>query len=96
MITHVVLVKLKNNAPQDLVSTRTLLESMYGKISSMRHLEVGTNIGSSERAYDIAVVAKFDDLNGLNAYQTHPVHLPVSNRLKELAASIVVVDYVSE
>jgi hypothetical protein len=96
MITHVVLAKLKNNSAQNTESTRALLESMNGKIQSLRHLEVGTNIGSSEWAYDLSLIAKFDDLLGLEAYDNHPVHLPVSNKLQELASSIVVVDYESK
>lgn len=96
VITHVVLVKLKNNASQNVESTRTLLESMNGKISSLRDLEVGTNIGSSEWAYDISLIAKFVDLDGLKAYEEHPVHIPVSNKLQEVASSIIVVDYESD
>jgi hypothetical protein len=96
MITHVVLVKLKNNAPQNLESTRTLLESMNGKISSMRHLEVGTNVGSSDRAYDVSLIAKFVNLDGLRAYEQHPIHLPISKNLREVASSIAVVDYESK
>jgi len=96
LITHVVLVKLKNNRAQNVESTRTLLESMNGKISILRHLEVGTNLRSSEWAYDISLIAKFDNLSDLEAYDDHPVHLPVSNKLQELASSIVVVDYQSK
>ena len=96
VITHVVLVKLKDSSAQNISSTRTLLESMEGKISGLRHLEVGTNLRSSEWAYDISLIAKFDNLKDLEAYDDHPVHVPVSNRLQELASSIVVVDYQSK
>jgi len=47
MITHVVLFKLKDNGAQNIDSTRKLLESMEGKISGLRYLEVGTNLRSS-------------------------------------------------
>jgi hypothetical protein len=93
MITHVLLAKLKDQSIQNIEATRALLASMNGKISSLRHLEVGKDIVRSERSYDVALVAKFDDLEGLNSYQIHPVHLPVSKRLRELATSIAVVDY---
>jgi len=96
MITHVVLAKLKDQSAQNLESLESLLRSMNGMIPGMRHLEVGRNIGRSDRAYDIALIAKFDDIDGLNAYQTHPVHVPVSNRLRELANNIVVVDFKSD
>lgn len=96
VITHVVLVKLKDNSPANVESVRILLKSMSGKIPSLRHLEIGTNIGDSEWAYDISLTAKFVDLDGLRSYDDHPVHLPVSNKLQELAANIVVVDYESD
>jgi len=92
MIKHVVLVKLKDNSAQNMDYTRTLLQSMEGKISSLRHLEVGTNLRPSEWAYDISLIAKFDSLKDLETYDDHPVHVPVSDRLQELASSIVVVD----
>jgi len=96
MITHVVLVKLKDNTAQNVDSTRKLLQSMEGKISGLRHLEIGTNLRSSDWAYDISLIAKFDSLKDLEAYDEHPVHVPVSNRLQEMASSIVVVDYQSK
>jgi len=96
MITHVVLFKLKDNRAQNIDSARKLLESMEGKIAGLRYLEVGTNLRSSGRAYDISLIAKFDTLKDLEAYDDHPAHVPVSNRLQELASSIVVVDYQSK
>ena len=62
MITHVVLAKLKDQSVQNVQSTEAVLRSMNGRIPSMRHFEVGKNVGRSEWAYDIALIAKFDDL----------------------------------
>jgi len=93
MITHVVLVKLKNQDVKNVESTYTLLSTLNGKVPSVRHLEVGKDVSHSGRSYDIALIAKFDDLTGLQAYLAHPNHVPVSNKLRELAASIVTVDY---
>jgi hypothetical protein len=95
MITHVVLAKLKDQSAQNIESTRLLLSSLNGKIPSLRRLEVGKDLIRSERSYDVALIARFDDFNGLKAYQTHPIHVPISDKLRELAASIVAVDYES-
>jgi hypothetical protein len=95
MITHVVLVKLKDQSIQNIESTRALMSSLNGKIPSLGHLEVGIDLTRSERSYDLALIAKFDDLTGLNAYLTHPIHVPISAKVRELAASIVAVDYES-
>jgi len=95
MITHVVLAKLKDRSAQSIESTYALVSSLNGKIPSLRHFEVGIDLTRSERSYDIALIAKFDDLTGLKAYLEHPTHVPISGKLRELAASIVVVDYES-
>ena len=96
MITHVVLVKLNDRSAENIESTRALLSSLSGRIPSLRLLEVGKNLTNSERSYDIALTAKFEDLEGLNAYLVHPIHVPVSDKLKKLAISTVVVDYQSD
>jgi hypothetical protein len=96
MIAHVVLAKLKDRSAENIESTRALLSSLRGRIPSLRLLEVGKDLTRSERSYDIALTAKFDDLEGLNAYRIHPIHVPISDKLRELAASMAVVDYDSD
>jgi hypothetical protein len=95
MITHVVLMKLKDQSTQSIQSSHDLLGSLNGKIPSLRYLEVGIDITRSERSYDLALITKFDDLAGLKAYLTHPTHLAVLTKLRELAASAPTVDYES-
>jgi hypothetical protein len=95
LITHVVLVKLKDQSSQSIESTHALLSTLKGKVPGVRQLEVGKDITRSGRSYDIALIAKFDDAAGLQSYLTHPNHVPVADKLRELAASIVVVDYES-
>jgi hypothetical protein len=95
MITHVVLVKLKDQSPKNIESVRALLSSLSGKIPSLRHFEVGADVTRSERSYELALIAKFDDSTGLKEYLTHPIHVPISSKLRELAANISVVDYES-
>lgn len=96
MITHVVLVKLKDRSNKNIESTKMLLKSLNGRIPSLRQLEVGKDITRSDRSYDVALIAKFDDLTGLTEYRTHPIHLPVLDKLMNLASSIVVVDFKSD
>ena len=95
MITHVVLARLKDRSDQNIESILLLLSSLDGKVPGLRRLEVGKDLVHSERSYDIALIARFDDLMGLESYQKHPIHVPISGKLRELAASIVIVDYES-
>lgn len=96
MLSHVVVVKLKDRSSKNIESTRVLLDSLKGKIPGLRDLVVGIDVGRSKLAYDIVLVAKFDDVEGLQGYREHPLHVPVVNKLMELAESVAVVDYKSD
>jgi len=93
MITHIVLFKLLNCTPERAAEARGVLAGMAGKIPGLRHLEVGVDLVHSERSYDLALLARFDSLEDLQAYQVHPVHVDVLNYLQGVRQSAMVVDY---
>ncbi len=95
MLTHVVLIKLKDRRPESIAGVRAQLDTLAGNIPSLRAIEVGLDVLRSDRSFDLALVARFDDLAGLEAYQSHPVHLPVLATLREAAETVVAVDYES-
>jgi RimJ/RimL family protein N-acetyltransferase len=66
---------------------------MEGQIPELRHLEVGTDVVRSPRSYDLALLARFESLEGLRAYQVHPVHVQVSEYMSSVRESTVSVDY---
>jgi flavin reductase (DIM6/NTAB) family NADH-FMN oxidoreductase RutF len=93
-IKHVVLFKLKERTPQNINAIQTALNGLVGTIPQIRELETGVNIVESERAYDLALVTRFDSLDDMRAYQTHPEHVNVIEQvIKPLSASIVAADY---
>lgn len=93
MLTHIVLFKLKDRSEESVARTVQVLKDMEGKIEELKFLEVGTDIIHSERSYDIALVTKFESMDGLNAYQIHPVHKKVIEHIAEVRESSVSVDY---
>ena len=96
MITHVVLMHFKNeNKEENMARAHDMLLSMVGKVDSLRHLEVGLNVVESERALDLALVTRFDDLDGLEQYANHPVHVVVKRFLASVLERSFVVDYES-
>jgi len=95
MITHIVFFKLKNRNPLNVEKARDVLLGMKGRIPQLRHLEVGVDLLHSERSYDIALVAKFDSLEELKAYQAHPVHVKVAEYMTSVREAAVAVDYES-
>jgi hypothetical protein len=95
MITHIVLFKLKDRSPESVARTAAVLRDMEGKIESLRHIEIGTDVLHSERSYDIALYTKFDNMEGLQAYQIHPVHKVVIEHISSVREASVSVDYES-
>ncbi len=82
MLTHVVLFKLKDRSPENISATRDRIALIADQIPQVRSLEVGFNVVTSDRAYDIALVETFDSVDDMKAYQVHPVHLEL---LKDVA-----------
>lgn len=93
MLNHIVLIKLRDASPENSEKVRGVLAGMTGKIPQLRHLEVGVNIVHSDRSYDLALVARFDSVDDLQAYQNHPVHVEVVKYMQEVRQAAVVVDY---
>lgn len=92
-ITHLVLLRLKEATEENIAAALAQLRSLDGKIPSLRSLRVGADLVRSPRSYDIGLVATFDDMAGLQAYQEHPVHLPVLAYVRENCAMIAAADF---
>ena len=93
MIMHIVMFKLKDRRPQDVAKAREKLMELAGRVPQLRSFEVGANIVHSERAFDLALLATFDSMADLQAYQVHPHHVQVGSHMRGLAETVVSVDY---
>lgn len=93
MITHIILIKLVHTNAETVEEARKVLAGLDGKIPQLRHFEVGANILESYRSYDLALLARFDSLEDLEAYQQHPAHVEVVKYLQGVRQSVVTVDY---
>jgi Stress responsive A/B Barrel Domain len=93
MITHVVLFKLKDRSPSTINATRERMALIEGHIPTLLTLQVGINAVPSDRAYDIALVATFNSLEDLRAFQMHPVHVTMFDDVKARFDTIAAVDY---
>lgn len=95
MITHIVFFKLKDRSPENIQRTYEVLAGMEGKIPQLRSLEVGIDVVRSERSFDLALTAKFDSLEDLQAYNDHPVHQEVIEYIAKVKDVSLAVDYES-
>jgi heme-degrading monooxygenase HmoA len=93
MLTHIVMFKLLDRSSESAQKAREVLMGMEGKISFLRHIEVGIDVLRSERSYDLALVTKFDSLADMQAYQAHPVHKEVQKYMHSVRETSVAVDY---
>lgn len=91
MLTHVVLFKFADSAAAQTAADK--LAAMEGRIETLRAIEVGVDISKSARSFDVALITRFDDQAGLDAYAVHPVHLEVVAYIKAHADKSIVVDF---
>ena len=94
MIKHVVCQKFEHQA--DAAEAAAKLRALMGVVPTLRAMEVGLNIKESERAFDLVLIAQFDDMEGLAAYDHHPAHEAVRAFIKARRTGTVSVDYLCE
>lgn len=75
MIKHIVCFKLKDFA--DAEEAKRVLESMDGKVPTLRGIEVHVDELRSDRSYDVILEVLLDDFEALEAYQADPYHVEV-------------------
>jgi hypothetical protein len=95
MIFHIVLMKFPTSSSPDIEKVCKKLTSLSGKVPQLKQINVGVNLVKSARAYDLALVAKFDSLNDLEEYAVHPIHVEAAKYAQSLTSSIISVDFES-
>ena len=93
MVKHIVMFKLSEKTPENMERAVNSLKSLEGNIETLKSVEIGTNFLESDRSYDIALTANFENRAGLEIYGGHKNHLPVVKIMRSLCSSSVVVDY---
>ena len=93
MVRHIVLFKIKEEFKADIPDMVEKFYAMKGKIEGMVSLEAGADFLHSERSYDLALITEFETREAFNAYQTHPVHMPVKKRMHEVRSASVACDF---
>ena len=93
MIRHIVMFRIKDEYKDEIPQLVKNFYGMKGRIEGMLELEAGADILHSERSYDLALVTLFESREAFDAYQTHPVHMPVKKRMHEVRSASVACDY---
>jgi len=93
MIRHIVMFKIKDEFKDEIPRLVENFKGMKGRIEGMLDLEAGQDILHSERSCDLALITVFEDRAAFDAYQTHPVHMPVKKRMHEVRSASVACDF---
>lgn len=95
MLEHIVLFKWQENASAEAIAEAIVaLQEMKGKIPSIVDLSCGENFCDRARGYTHGLVVRFRDREGLEEYQTHPIHQDIVEKLiKPIIDEILAVDY---
>ncbi len=97
MVKHIVLFKLKDEAPAEarlaaMNAFKAAIEELPAKIPFIRSIEVGLNINPAE-TWSIALYSEFDSLDDVRRYAVHPDHVAAGKLLAEVRESRACVDY---
>ena len=99
MIKHLVLWNLKEQAAgadkqTNAAHIKERLEGLVGKIEGLRFLQVGENLVPG--GWDLCLYAEYDDLEALNFYRTHPLHLEIQKFVHEVITQRASCDFESD
>ena len=95
LVTHIVLLKLRDRSPEARQRIGELLASMEGQVPQLTSLEVGCDVLQTDRSYDVALIARFATWDDAEDYQEHRYHRQVLAELQPALDSAIVVDYES-
>jgi hypothetical protein len=70
-----------------------LVANLPAHIPEIRGMSVGEDVLHGPASHEVAIVADFDSLAGLEAYSTHPAHAEVLAISGPVKASLAVVDF---
>lgn len=93
MIKHIVMYRLNDPTEENKRALVDKFMSMKGKIPCLIDIEAGVDVLRSERSFDVCLVCVFENMDKLNEYREHPVHLPVMAYVKGIVKVSHAVDY---
>lgn len=93
MYRHIVFFSLKDNSVENLMVARDKLRSLAGKVEGLLSVEVELDALHSERSCDLCLNMVFTSREALDAYRTHPAHIPVQQHMHAVRSGSHAADY---
>ena len=100
MLTHIVMMRIKTHFSESekqaaLDKLVQLLEGLKHSVPELKFIELGVNISTKDKAYDLVLTSKFADQAGLESYIVHPEHQKVYELIQQVVADVALVDYIA-
>ena len=84
----------EENKKANLDKALDMLKNFKAEIPSLVEFQSVTNTQEApESNYDIALICDFNDINGLNEYQVHPVHKNFGAFINTVKTERACIDY---
>ena len=99
MIKHICMFKMKEFAEgksgyENALEAAARLDGFEEKIPSLKKIEVKLNSKEApESNYELVLICDFDDIAGLNEYQSNPLHVEFGKMLSKVRESRACIDY---
>lgn len=99
MIRHIVMFKFLpeaegRTARENAVIAKEKLDALYGVVPTLKNSTVSLNSSEADQSnYDLVLIADFDDIDALNAYQVHPEHKKAGAFIGTVRESRACVDF---
>ncbi len=90
MITHLVLMNLRQAGDGPFVTAHVL--SLEGQVPGLTEVRGGPSAVQLQTTWDLGFVMTFVDADAVRAYQTHPAHLEVGSKVRELIREMATCD----
>ena len=95
MLVHIVCWKYKPETTEEQRNDHIAkLHELAHVIPNIESFQVGADILHLERSFDTGLVAKYADRKALDSYTDHPEHQKVAALGKEIAETVVSVDFI--
>jgi hypothetical protein len=94
MLRHIALFKFSAEFPNELKQQwLDAFHALESVIPELRAITVAFDLVKGATSFDAALVADFDDMEGLKTYSAHPSYQAASKMSSPYKESVAVVDY---
>ena len=98
MVKHIVMWKFKENAEgktkaENIEFVKESLYALVGVIDKIKKMEIGVDISHTDMSMDMVLLTEFESVEDMKAYAVDPAHVKVSQYVRKVVESRVVLDY---